>query len=245
MTAKPLIAVTINAVELDRMVHWRRMFDGLQAVGAIPVAIDCASPVPGIAETIARVDGLLISGGGDVDPALWGGDPQDPTLTWVNPMRDANEVAAFETAWNLGMPTLAICRGAQLVNAARGGTLYLDLDRDHPSEVRHRLGEEAVIETAHTVELTAGSRIAEWTQTGPVVAVNSQHHQGIRDLAAEFVATAHSPDGLVEAFESVGRPVTATQWHPELNWAKSEFARLILEGFVASCRDRVSCRGVA
>ncbi|MGB3482864.1 MAG: gamma-glutamyl-gamma-aminobutyrate hydrolase family protein [Mycobacterium sp.] len=239
MTTSPLIAVTLNALELDRMVHWRRMFDGLQSAGAVPMAIDCGVSILGIAEMIGRVDGLVLSGGGDVSPDLWGGDPQDATLTWVNPVRDSNEIAAFETAWDLGIPTLAICRGAQLITTARGGTLYADLKRDHPSPIEHRLGEEALLETAHPVTLAPESRIQSWTQAGAEMAVNSQHHQGVRTLAPGFTAVAHAPDGLVEAFESADRPVTAVQWHPEVNWDSSEFARRIVDGFVTSCRDRM------
>ena len=240
MTAKPLIAVTLNARELDRMVHWRKMFDGLLAVGAIPMAVECGSALLDVAHTVGTVDGLIISGGGDVDPRRWGGDPDDPTLAWVNPTRDENEIAAFEAAWEVGVPTLAICRGAQLVNAARGGELYADLPRDFPSEIAHRLGEEALVEIAHDVELVDGSRLALWTQAGPRMQVNSQHHQGVRRLAPGFTAVAHAPDGLVEAFESPDHPLTALQWHPEVNWGTCEFSHRILAGFVESCRARMT-----
>ncbi|QZT60674.1 gamma-glutamyl-gamma-aminobutyrate hydrolase family protein [Mycolicibacterium austroafricanum] len=240
MTAKPLIAVTLNARELDWMLHWRKMFEGLQTVGAIPMAIECGSTVLDIGDTVRRLDGLVISGGGDVDPTRWGGDPGDPTLAGVNPVRDHNEIAAFEAAWNLGIPTLAICRGAQLVTAARGGALYADLPRDFPTSVRHRLGEEALVESAHDVELVPGSRVAEWSQAGSRMPVNSQHHQGVRTLAAGFTAVAHAPDGLVEAFESPERPFTAVQWHPEVNWATCRYSHGILDGFVQSCRARMA-----
>ncbi|MGE2729217.1 gamma-glutamyl-gamma-aminobutyrate hydrolase family protein [Mycolicibacterium vaccae] len=242
MTSKPLIAVTLNARELERMVHWRKMFDGLQAVGAIPMAVECGASIVDVDTAVGRVDGLIISGGGDVDPRRWGGDPGDPTLAWVNPIRDENEIAAFEAAWHSHTPTLAICRGAQLANVARGGTLYADLPRDHPSDIAHRLGEEELVETAHEVELVPDSRLAAWTQAGPGMAVNSQHHQGVRRLAADFTAVAHAPDGLIEAFESTERPFTAVQWHPEVNWATCEFSYRILEGFVQSCRARMASR---
>ncbi|CAN3126698.1 gamma-glutamyl-gamma-aminobutyrate hydrolase family protein [Mycobacterium sp. smrl_JER01] len=240
MAAKPLIAVTLNARELDRMVHWRNMFNGLQTVGAIPMAVECGSSILDIDHTVGTVDGLILSGGGDVDPRRWGGPTDDPTLSWVNPVRDENEIAAFEAAWRHDLPTLAICRGAQLVTAARGGVLYTDLPRDLGSPIAHRLGEEALLSTAHDVELVDGSRIAQWTQAGSRMQVNSQHHQGVRRLAEGFIAAAHAPDGLVEAFESVDHPVTAVQWHPEVNWAGCEYSYRILEGFVASCRHRMA-----
>lgn len=234
MTPKPVIAVTLNSQELPRMIHWRRMFEGLQAFGAVPLAIDCGSTLLDFDGLLNNVDGLLLSGGGDVDPMLYGGDPTDPTLTWVNRIRDANETAAFEAAWAHGVPTLAICRGAQLVNVLRGGTLYADVSRDYSSAIAHRLGEEALISLAHTVDIATGTRLARWLATNGQTGVNSQHHQGIRSLAAEFTATAHAPDGLIEAFESSERPVTAVQWHPEINWDSDDSSRRLLRAFVAS-----------
>jgi putative glutamine amidotransferase len=184
-----------------------------------------------------NVDGLLISGGGDVDPARYGGDSADPTLSWVNTVRDDNETRAFDVAWSRGLPTLAICRGAQLINAVRGGTLYTDLERDHPSDIAHRLGEEALTGVAHQVDVVAGSRVAGWIGRSGDVAVNSQHHQGIRALARDFTATAHAPDNLVEAFESQHPPVTAVQWHPEINWETDEASQALMRAFVMSCQE--------
>jgi putative glutamine amidotransferase len=235
---RPIIAVTLSTHELPRMVHWRRMFEGLHECGATPLAVDCGTTVIDIAALIAHVDGLLISGGGDVDPRIYGADGADPTLSWVNPLRDANEIAAFEAASARGLPVLAICRGAQLVNAAEGGTLYLDLKRDRPSPIGHRLGEEGLTGVAHDVTLTPESTIARWmglSEAPAPIAVNSQHHQGIRDLAASLRATAHAPDGLIEAYESNGGQLTGVQWHPEINWHDNAHARSLLTGFVEAC----------
>lgn len=235
MPPKPVIAVTLNSAELPRMVHWRQMFDGLQECGAIAVAIDCGTAGLDVAGLIGHADGLLLSGGGDVEPTRYGGDPTDPTLSWVNPMRDFNEIAAFAAAWERNLPTLAICRGAQLANVSRGGTLYADLVRDFGVGVDHRPGEEALLGLAHPVRLAENSRLAEWTGKWGTIHVNSQHHQGIRTLADEFTVSARSPDGLIEAFESVDRPFTAIQFHPEMNWSVDAFARALLLGFVSSC----------
>lgn len=232
---KPVIAVTLATRELPAMVLWRSMFEGLLECGAIPVAIDCGLAPVDVAGLLERVDGLLISGGVDVDPRRYGGAPQDPALYGVNPIRDSNEVSAFEAAWSRRLPTLAICRGLQLVNVTRGGTLYADLPRDFGTELSHRLGEESLLQTAHQVEVAAESRIAEWMQTSGTIWVNSQHHQGIRTLADDFVVTARAADGLVEGYESLTHPVTAVQWHPEIGWSADELARRLLGGFVSSC----------
>lgn len=239
MAPKPVIAVTLSSPELAEMLHWRAMFEGLQECGAIPVAIDCGIVPLGVEGLIGQVDGLLISGGADVDPRLYGGDPDDPAVSGVNPVRDANEIAAFEAAWALKLPTLAVCRGAQLVNAVRGGTLYADLERDFGTAISHRLGEEALLRSAHQVNLDTGSRLAGWMPTAEAVDVNSQHHQGIRTLADGFVVAARATDGLIEAYESVTQDFTAIQWHPEISWQTDEFARRLLNGFVASCVVRV------
>jgi putative glutamine amidotransferase len=233
---KPVIAVTISSHELRRFVHWQNIFDGLQQFGAIVLAVECGATPQNMSSMLAHVDGLLISGGGDVDPSLYGGDRRDPIVKGVNPVRDGNEIAAFESAWRRGIPTLAICRGAQLVNAARGGTLYLDLDRDHPSDVDHRRTEEELIDVGHRVHVVAGSRVAEWLGTHGSISVNSQHHQGVRELAPGFVATATADDGLVEAYESIDQPVTGVQWHPEVNWSYDELAKRLVAGFIESCR---------
>jgi putative glutamine amidotransferase len=236
LAPKPVIAVTISGEELRRFVHWRNLFDGLQQAGAIVLAVECGSAPPQISSLLANVDGLLISGGGDVDPALYGADRHDPLVKGVSTVRDGNEIAAFESAWRRGIPTLAICRGAQLVNAARGGTLYLDLDRDHPSDVDHRRTEEELIDVSHRVDVVAGSRVAGWLGEDGPISVNSQHHQGIRELPPGFVATATADDGLIEAYEATDQAVTGVQWHPEVNWPRDELALRLLRGFVDSCR---------
>lgn len=235
MMAQPVLAVTFNTLELARMLHWRRMFDGFLRAGAIPIAVDCGDASLRIAQLLDHVDGLVISGGGDIDPVLYGGDRHDPEVRGVNGVRDSNEIAAFESAWCRGIPTLAICRGAQLVNAVRGGTLYADLVRDRPSGISHRHGEHHLLSTAHRVEVTPGTRLADWLGTDGPIPVNSQHHQGIRDLAPGLVATARAEDGLIEAYEASEQAVTGVQWHPEIDWEVNEMSRRVLDGFIAEC----------
>ncbi|OBC17510.1 hypothetical protein A5784_23875 [Mycobacterium sp. 852013-50091_SCH5140682] len=235
---KPVIAVTLSSRELAGMVFWQRMFDGLQECGAIAFAVDCGTAPLNVAPLLEHVDGLLVSGGVDVDPALYGADPHDPKVGPINPIRDDNEIAAVEYACRSGVPTLAICRGAQLVNAARGGTLYVDLPRDRPSDVSHRRTEEELATTAHNVDVEAGSRLAGWLGESGRFAVNSQHHQGIRTLAPGLVATAFADDGLIEAYEATAQPLSAIQWHPEIDWPDNKSSRRLLEGFVGSATQR-------
>ena len=235
MTTPPVIAVTMSSWELSRMSHWRRMFLGLQQAGAVTLSVDCAVQTD-VAPMVQHADGLLLSGGGDVDPRRYGGDPDDPTLGWVDPVRDANEAVAFEAAKQRGIPVLAICRGSQLVNVLEGGTLYADLKRDRGADIDHEPGDENLVSITHEVTVEPASRVAQWMGIAGHLGVNGQHHQGVRDLAPGYVVTALAPDGLVEGFESTSLPVTAVQWHPEVNWEWSLDSRKLIAGFVQSCR---------
>ena len=235
MSKRPVIAVTYSIAELPILVHWRRMFEGINASGATALALDTSSHIHDDLDTVMRnVDGLIISGGGDINPTIYGGVGDDPTLWGVNVTRDLNEIAAVQSARATGLPVLAICRGFHLVNASMGGTLWQDLARDRPTPVRHRLGEDSVVRPAHRVSLDETSAVARWTgETN--LEVNSQHHQGIRELAPDLRPTAHSADGLVEGFETGDGTVVGIQWHPELFWHVDDHAAALLRGFTKSC----------
>lgn len=233
---RPTIAVTYSSGELDEFTLWRHMFEGIVEAGATPLAVDASTRLPGIEALISRVDGLIIGGGGDVDPRLYDGDPDDPTVRGVNPDRDDNELRAWRTAREQGMPVLAICRGAQLLNVDLGGELYVDLRRDHGTAVPHRRTEEELISPAHEVTLKAGSRLAEWHGGESRIAVNSQHHQGIKRIAPGTVETARSDDGLAEAYELTEANLVAVQWHPEVLWKTDPLQRRLLQGYVDAAR---------
>ena len=187
--------------------------DSLAAAGAVPVILPPSIPPEHAAHALEGVDGLLLSGGEDIDPVWYCADPV-PQLGDVDPARDRFEFALFTAARERGVPVLGICRGLQLVNVAMGGVLWQDLPTERPSPVRHDAGAARDART-HEVALVAGTRTAEVLGTGEL-AVNSFHHQGVRTLASGLVATAHAPDGLVEAFEGTeGAWLLAVQWHPE------------------------------
>lgn len=240
--ARPLIGVTYSSAELDEFVLWRQMFHGVVAAGGTPVAIDCVQPVRGIEDLVARLDGLILSGGGDVDPRRYGGDPDDPALRGVNPARDDAEVRALTAARKGTRPVLAICRGAQLVNAVLGGTLYADLARDRPSPVSHRERWERLDAPLHKVEVAAGSILAAWMGADGILSVNSQHHQGIRELADALVPSAWAPDGLVEGFELPGERLVGVQWHPEVLWPAEAHARTLMSTFIHQCVHALASR---
>jgi putative glutamine amidotransferase len=159
-------------------------------------------------------DGLLLTGGEDIDPSWYGAKPS-PLLSPPSRQRDLFELALFAVARQRELPILGICRGIQLINVALGGTLYQDLPTERPGSVDH--SPSGTRDTrSHSVRLEPGSRAAKALGTTSV-SVNSFHHQAIKDLAPGLVPSGWTSDGLIEAVESEpGAPwMLAVQWHPE------------------------------
>jgi putative glutamine amidotransferase len=182
--------------------------------GGIPVLLP---PVPGIAASLARLDGLILTGGGDLDPASYGAR-QDPQTSRVSPERDQAELELLADALAAGLPVLGICRGMQLLNVARGGTLLQHL----PDGTGHRHAPGTF--GRHPVRLAGGSLLASVLPPGDgaaaTLAVPTAHHQAIDQLGDGLTATAWSEDGVIEAVELAPGPghhpfTLAVQWHPE------------------------------
>ena len=241
LAAAPLIAVTYSSTEFAEFhpqVPWQMALRALVAAGGVPFAIDCATTQNHLAEIIGLTDGLLVLGGGDVDPALYGADLEDPALEGVNSTRDKNELLAIEVAREQTKPILTICRGFQLLNVAYGARLVVDLKRDLPGDVEHRPGMPALVSTQHDVIIDANSSIARWMGTAGPIAVNSQHHQGVLNVGKGLRPTARAADGLVEAVEDNTGLVSGVQWHPEFLWSTDANALSLLTGFVRTCSAR-------
>jgi putative glutamine amidotransferase len=189
-------------------------FDAVTASGGIAVLLppqqdpDAAAPA-----VLDGLDGLILTGGLDVDPSLYGAE-RHPLTDPGRPERDAWELALFRGAEERRMPVLAICRGLQLVNVARGGTLHQHLPEALGTE-RYRVG--GGVFATNEVAVQGGSRLAQLVGDGPIE-VHSYHHQGVDRLGDGLVVTARTDDGLVQAFESDGDGyVVGVQWHPEEN----------------------------
>jgi putative glutamine amidotransferase len=178
------------------------------AAGGLPVLLSMAADPAAVA---ARIDGLVLSGGADVDPRRYGRTP-GPHGTPVEPQRDAFELAVLDAAWERGIPVLGICRGAQLINVSRGGTLVAHLAPD-TGEAHSFLGYPRH-HRVHAVDLTAGS--ITHAVYGERIVVNSLHHQAVDALGSDLRITGRAPDGVVEAIEAVDAPVVGVQWHPEM-----------------------------
>jgi len=212
----------------------RRYADSVVAAGGIPVLLP---PFPGIEETVVRLDGLILAGGGDIDPAEFGAQP-DPQTTSIRPDRDAAELALASAALERGLAFLGICRGLQVLNVARGGSLHQHLPdlvgHDGHSPVSGGYG-------SHPVRVAPDSRLAGVLgHPGPQVEipVPTHHHQAVDRLGEGLIATAWTADGVIEAVEfAAAEPngpgrngsgfALAVQWHPEAGQDQRLFRALV------------------
>jgi putative glutamine amidotransferase len=183
--------------------------DAVAASGAVPVLLP---PVEGVAGAVARLDGLLLAGGGDIAPGLYGAEAEEHTAG-VQAARDGAESALLAAALERGIPVLGVCRGMQLLNVARGGTLVQHLpDRVGHDGHRRRAG----VFDEHSVTVAEGTRTAAALGRTRLDAP-SYHHQAVDVLGEGVVATAWADDGTVEALEYAGADgVLGVQWHPEM-----------------------------
>jgi putative glutamine amidotransferase len=196
-------------------------------------------------EVVRTVCGLMLTGGGDVHPELFGEAPHE-TFVPAEPGRDEHEIALVTAAVEAGVPVFAICRGLQVLNVACGGTLVQDIPSFIAGAVNHHVAmpKSAI---AHEVWINRGSVL--WTlleerlEGGDTCGVNSRHHQSVKGLAPGFVVSATAPDGVIEAIERPGAAFcVGVQWHPENFWRTGEF-RELFEGFLeAAERARLGSR---
>jgi putative glutamine amidotransferase len=197
----------------------------LEHAGARIRELTPADPLP---ESLADCDGLLLTGGVDVEPAIYGED-RHPTVE-TDETRDAYELALAREALQRDLPVLAICRGAQVLNVAAGGTLIQDIPSAMSGAAEHQI-ERPKNAVAHDVRVEAGTCLAHLLDgkldRGRTIPVNSRHHQSVKQVAPEFVVSATAPDGVIEAIEKPGAPFCiGVQWHPENFWQTGEFREL-------------------
>jgi putative glutamine amidotransferase len=222
-----------GAWNMEAVLLPRRYADQVAAAGGIPVLLP---PVPGIEEAVGRLDGLLLSGGGDIAPARYRTEPA-PQVTRVSEARDTAEFALLAAADAAQVPVLGICRGLQVINVARGGSLHQHL----PDVVGHD-GHAPVPGTfgEHAVRVAPASRLAailDRGETGSPPVTPTHHHQAVDRLGQGLVATAWAEDGTIEAVEPSedGPFLIAVQWHPEFGDDPSLFRAL-----AAAARDHAA-----
>jgi putative glutamine amidotransferase len=202
----------------------RSYIEAVQAAGGIPVLLPIDQDPQRSQELLHRLDGLLLPGGGDVDPQYYGQQPRT-TLRSVDAERDAFELALSRMALERGIPLLAICRGLQVLNVALGGTLHQHLEAFPGTPLSHDNPLDSP--ARHPVEVSPDSLLAKLLGAGSH-RVNSHHHQAIDRLAQGLRVTARAPDGVIEAVEVQRHPFAlAVQWHPErMEGMHALFARL-------------------
>jgi putative glutamine amidotransferase len=212
--------------------------NALLDAGAAPVMIPLGLDEEALDRLLSRLDGVLFSGGGDVHPDRYGGQPH-PKVDFVDEDRDRVEALLLNHALARRMPVFGICRGLQVINVALGGTLYEDLGDQYPEALQHdNINDQPRDYLAHPVQIEKDSLLAKIVGTDRLE-VNSLHHQGVRLLAPSFCATAFAPDGLIEGAELPEYPFgLAVQWHPEWMQAHQPMRRLFQEFTQAAQRYR-------
>jgi putative glutamine amidotransferase len=229
---RPLIGVTTSELRPGALATLRR--DGLsphpemalgttylkavEAAGGIPVIL-APTDLDAVPALVERLDGVCLSGGPDIDPFAYGNGERHPVLGPTNPEVDAFELAVARAADAAGMPLLGICRGAQALNVARGGTLLQHIDG-------HRQDELATVAT-QPLAVQPRSRLAAITGSADRLDVNTFHHQAVDVLGAGLRVVAHAADGIVEAIEDRTRSlILGVQWHAESLIERTEHAAL-------------------
>ena len=242
-SGKPIIGTTVYRHQGDKdgslamMALTTAYIEAIEQAGGIPLMIPLGLEAADLLRVLDLVDGVLLPGGGDVDPVHYRA-PMNPLIKSIDADRDTMEILAAQTAVSQQKPLLAICRGHQVLNVALGGTLWADISSQMPESIEHDFNHTQPRSfQAHKVTVLAESLLA--AQLGATeTAVNSLHHQGIRDLALELTAVATSPDGLIEGVEVTGHPFAiGVQWHPE--WLVGDNAAMVrlFQGFVSAAQN--------
>jgi putative glutamine amidotransferase len=234
--SKPIIGIgsDVHHVEgsRDSAFAYLTYIESLRQAGAIPVVIP---PQPeNAAEVVEQLDGILLAGGEDCDPALYN-EERHPTVTdTMDPRRQSNDFALAKAARQRGIPTLGVCLGMQMMNVAAGGTLVQDIDSAVDTDIQHASRPEN--RGRHDVLIEEGTRLASIL---PAVElnVNSSHHQAVGMLGEGLRITAHAPDKVVEGLEDPRHPFyVGVQWHPE-DMKGEASASVLFDAFVKAARE--------
>lgn len=241
--AKPVIGIGTDILQIegqrDRAFVYMNYCEALRRAGAVPLLIP---PQPENAEEILeRVDGLVLAGGFDCDPALYG-EERHATCETMDVRRQENDLALAAAARNRNIPTLGICLGLQVMNVAAGGTLIQDIDSTHETDIRH--ASEPEDRGRHDVIIEQGTRLATMLPALELN-VNSSHHQAVRTLGEGLRVNAHAPDGIIEGAEDPRHPFyVGVQWHPE-DMTGEEGAKTLFAAFLRAAKQYAETKRTA
>ena len=234
---KPIIGVTVDKTRWDGYNYQKINECNLKALtnsGAIPLMLPITGDDALIDDYLSIVDGLYFSGGNDIDPLLFGEDPIKE-IGEIDYSRDEFEIKLIKKAASKNMPILGICRGAQVINAALGGSLYQDIYAQREGTNGHSPKFSSGGYAHHRVKITKDSKVYDILKTEEIN-VNSFHHQAVKRLAEGFKITAVSEDGIIEAIESVNHSfLVGIQWHPEIMFERYPIFLKIFEALVNEC----------
>lgn len=234
MAGAPLIGVSMSVTvgrTPERAYLNSAYFAAVQQAGGVPIVLPPQLEAGPRLALFGRLDGVLLTGGGDVDPACFN-EPPHPTVSEVSPARDRLEIALVEHALERRLPLLAICRGIQVMNVALGGSLYQDVATEPGTSVEHSQRAPRP-EATHAVKVVPGSRLHH-VLGADRLEVNSFHHQAIKALGRGLRAVAFAEDGLIEGteLEDSSRFVLGVQWHPEEMASHRETARRLFRSLI-------------
>jgi putative glutamine amidotransferase len=250
MHTRPLILVTpttqpCGAELADASISLSEAYlRALVDAGGVPLVAACQPDRRYLAAAVARCDGVLLTGGEDIQPELYSAAVSPAlraTVKLVEPTRDVFELMLVREVFRQRKPVFAICRGHQMLNVALGGTLLVDLPTQHPGQLGHRWLDRKC-EPVHPITISPGSRLAGLLRATRI-GVNSTHHQAINQVAELLIATARSTDGVVEAMELSPAHAGALPWllsvqfHPERLVAAHPRFRALFRGFVRACAE--------
>ncbi len=217
----------------------RKYAEGVLQAGGVPLIVPHNLDEASLRAVLDRIDGVLLSGGGDIDPAVFSEDAH-PATGEIESDRDRVELTLTRWVVDSDMPLLAICRGIQVLNVALGGSLVQDIPSQVPDALQHSFDRKTTPRNylAHPVKIEPGSQLAHIMQL-EVAQTNSWHHQAIKQVASRLQVTAVAPDGVIEAVEVPGqRLAIGVQWHPEWLFEEKPEHRRLFEELVRVSSDR-------
>ena len=248
---KPIIGICANYLSDDAVglaagigaknQEWQMLADdyivAIERAGGIPVILPVTEDIETLTPLLQKLDGVLFSGGSDIDPNLYGEYPK-LGLGVIEPKRDIHELKlAQKVLLDTNIPVLGICRGMQLLTVATGGKLYQDLATQKPEGINHSVPKAIRHHAFHPVRMEVDSILYNVFQTDEL-RVNSFHHQAVKELGKGFQATMFAPDGIVEGieWEEPNRFVIAVQWHPEMMEGQVDTIRPIFNAFIEASK---------
>jgi putative glutamine amidotransferase len=241
---RPLIGISTG---ISRNLDWPNYFytsvsecyvNAVLRAGGVPIVLPVIDDTAAIAEQVKVLDGVIITGGEDINPQMYNEEPHN-TLGVIQPRRDVFEKLLLDEAFKEKKPVLGICRGQQFLNVYHGGTLHQDIltSTGGKSYLKHNQ-ENNRLQGTHSVDIKKGSWLSKILEKN-VVLVNSFHHQAVKDLAPDFKITAESKDGVIEGIEKVkGSFCVGVQWHPEMMEEQSLEMQKLFKGFIEVCNNK-------